>query len=161
MIICLGLALLQSSSHLSGTDGPPMCPRSRCCSRWGLQSAPCRQGTGELLPRLSILAIRCPKAAEAVYFCCTFLEVASTGSYPAPLPCGARTFLAHGLSAPVSATIRPAHASCPSHDTGFMPTCKHPFPPPSGQAVREMPRKFCLQARRRTGVPRKNGRRRR
>ena len=29
----------------------------------------------------------------AVYLCCTFLEVAFTGRYPAPLPCGARTFL--------------------------------------------------------------------
>ncbi len=29
----------------------------------------------------------------AVYFCCTVLGVASTGSYPAPLLCDARTFL--------------------------------------------------------------------
>jgi len=36
---------------------------------------------------------------SAVYFCCTFLEVAFTGCYPAPLPCGARTFLVRGLSA--------------------------------------------------------------
>jgi len=34
----------------------------------------------------------------AVYLCCTFLEVAFTGSYPAPLPCGARTFLRYVLS---------------------------------------------------------------
>ena len=30
---------------------------------------------------------------QAVVFCCTFLEVTFTGSYPAPLPYDARTFL--------------------------------------------------------------------
>ncbi len=33
------------------------------------------------------------RLATAVYFCCTVLGVASTGSYPAPLLCDARTFL--------------------------------------------------------------------
>lgn len=33
------------------------------------------------------------RQAVAVYFCCTFLEVAFTGRYPAPLLSGARTFL--------------------------------------------------------------------
>lgn len=41
-------------------------PHSRLCA-------------GELLPHLSILT-----SCEAVYFCCTFLGVASTGYYPAP-----------------------------------------------------------------------------
>ncbi len=35
----------------------------------------------------------------AVYFCCTFPEVAFGGRYPLSLPCGARTFLMAGLSA--------------------------------------------------------------
>ena len=34
-----------------------------------------------------------PRGRGAVYFCCTFLKVAFTGRYPAPLSCGARTFL--------------------------------------------------------------------
>ena len=34
-----------------------------------------------------------PAHGQAVYFCCTFLRVASTGRYPASLPCEARTFL--------------------------------------------------------------------
>ena len=54
----------------------------------GVYIAHCRQIAGELLPRLSILAV-----FQAVFFCCTVLEVAFTGSYPAPLPCDARTFL--------------------------------------------------------------------
>ena len=36
----------------------------------------------------------------AVYFCCTFPEVAFGGRYPLSLPCGARTFLMAGLSPP-------------------------------------------------------------
>ena len=44
---------------------------------------------GELLPRLFTLTAD----SAAVIFCCTFLEVTFTGRYPAPLPCGARTFL--------------------------------------------------------------------
>ena len=50
---------------------------------------------GELLPRLFTLT-----ADAAVYFCCTFLEVAFTGRYPAPLPCGARTFLITEVTRP-------------------------------------------------------------
>ena len=54
----------------------------------GVYIAHCCQIAGELLPRLSILT-----ANAAVFFCCTVLEVAFTGSYPAPLPYDARTFL--------------------------------------------------------------------
>ena len=62
------------------------------CSGWGLQGLFRRRKSGELLPRLSILTLR-PKGHGAVYFCCTVLGVASTGGYPAPSLCGARTFL--------------------------------------------------------------------
>ena len=48
----------------------------------GFASRTSRQAAGELLPRLSILTSR----RDAVYFCCTFLGVASTGDYPAPCP---------------------------------------------------------------------------
>ena len=51
------------------------------CFGWGLQCPDCHQPGGELLPRLSILT-----TCVAVYFCCTFLKVAFTGSYPAPCP---------------------------------------------------------------------------
>ena len=46
---------------------------------------------GGLLPHLSILT-----SYEAVYFCCTFLGVASTGYYPAP--CSAELGLSSGRS---------------------------------------------------------------
>ena len=59
----------------------------------GVYIAHCRQIAGELLPRLSILT-----AFAAVSFCCTVLEVAFTGSYPAPLPCDARTFLKYFMA---------------------------------------------------------------
>ena len=51
------------------------------CSEWGLQGTLRRRSVGGLLPRLSILT-----AKAAVYFCCTFLEVAFTGCYPALCP---------------------------------------------------------------------------
>jgi hypothetical protein len=73
----------------------------RCCSRRGLHRPASRHAAGELLPHLSTLTPRRrenPRLQNAVYFCCTFLEVAFTGSYPAPLPCGARTFLRYDLS---------------------------------------------------------------
>jgi len=54
------------------------------------------QPMGELLPRLSTLT---DHTQSAVYFCCTFPEVAFGGRYPLSLPCGARTFLTDGLSA--------------------------------------------------------------
>ena len=58
------------------------------------------QPMGELLPRLSILTRRwMPQhPMPAVYFCCTFPEVASGGRYPLSLPYGARTFLMTELS---------------------------------------------------------------
>ena len=56
------------------------------------------QPMGELLPRLSILTGWSEKSLPAVYFCCTFPEVAFGGRYPLSLPYGARTFLMTELS---------------------------------------------------------------
>ena len=53
---------------------------------------------GALLPHLSTLA-RGGGPPRAVYLCCTFPQIALGGRYPLSLPCGARTFLTHGLSA--------------------------------------------------------------
>ncbi len=63
------------------------------------------QPMGELLPRLSTLtetayAKRRRAIYSAVYFCCTFPEVAFGGRYPLSLPYEARTFLMTGLSPP-------------------------------------------------------------
>ena len=44
-----------------------------------------------------------PCREAAVYFCCTFPEVAFGGRYPLSLPCGARTFL---TKAPLGADAR-------------------------------------------------------
>ena len=49
--------------------------------RIGFTFAQSRQCAGELLPRLSILT-----SYEAVYFCCTFPEVALGGRYPLSCP---------------------------------------------------------------------------
>ena len=55
----------------------------------------CYQEGGSLLHCPSTLTA----SNAAVHFCCTVLGVASTGCYPASLPCEARTFLAWHLSA--------------------------------------------------------------
>ncbi len=46
-------------------------------------------------------SLPCPEKYrnKAVYLCCTFPEVAFGGRYPLSLPCEARTFLMHSLSA--------------------------------------------------------------
>lgn len=75
------------------------------CSEWGLHGIPRYRGIGGLLPRLSILTAL-PCGNTAVYFCCTFLEVASTGRYPALLLCGARTFLVSFPTQPFGCLLR-------------------------------------------------------
>ena len=75
--IYLGHAFLHASSH------PLTAEQAMCHTRVLHQVGFTRQSglpdCGELLPRLFILT-----AFAAVFFCCTFLRVASTGSYPAP-----------------------------------------------------------------------------
>ena len=51
------------------------------CSRWGLHGR-----TVTCSPVSSYLAFPSLPENQAVYFCCTILRVASTGSYPAPCP---------------------------------------------------------------------------
>ena len=70
----------------------------------GFASRTSRQAAGELLPRLSILTSQ----RDAVYFCCTFLGVASTGDYPAPCPME----LGLSSSAKAAAAIRLTHTCC-------------------------------------------------
>ena len=77
--------------RLHGARRAIVCAHYQSCTGRGLHSALSYQSTGELLPHLFILTQGLKP--RAVYFCCTFLRVASTGSYPAPLPYGARTFL--------------------------------------------------------------------
>ena len=66
-------------------------PHQSCTER-GLQGARVASCPGELLPRLSTLTAK----QAAVYFCCTFLGVASTGRYPASCP------VKPGLSSPAA-----------------------------------------------------------
>ena len=61
----------------------------------------CNQHVWRLLPCISTLTTE-----VAVYFCCTFLEVASTGRYPALLLCGARTFLVSFPTQPFGCLLR-------------------------------------------------------
>ena len=58
------------------------------CSGWGLHETYVTIHPRELLPHDFTLT-----ANAAVCFCCTFPIVTYAGRYPAPLPCGARTFL--------------------------------------------------------------------
>ncbi len=96
IIICLVLPLPAVSSDLYlKRDEQPLGTKMsavsfRSCSGWGLQSLLRCRTSGEPLPRLSTLTLK----KRAVYFCCTFLRVASTGRYPAS--CSAEP----GLSSP-------------------------------------------------------------
>jgi|GEM_PF-1467136 len=89
IIIYLGQLLPIGSSDLPlGRDEPSLFKaRSWSCSRWGLQSRKVASALVSSYLAFPSLPFR------AVYFCCTFLGVASTGDYPAPLLYGARTFL--------------------------------------------------------------------
>ncbi len=65
--------------------------------RMGFTSSVSRHTVGELLPRLSTLTV-----FTAVYFCCTFLEVAFTRCYLAPCP------VELGLSSCTGSLLMPA-----------------------------------------------------
>ncbi len=95
MAIYLGGALPPRSSHLPGETGPVIFP-STVLLRIEFTAANCRQNAGRsLTPPFHPY---CKKYA-AVYLCCTCPDVAIGGCYPLSLPCGARTFLTHSLSA--------------------------------------------------------------
>ena len=97
MVIYLGAPLPVRSSHLLRTAGPAL--RSpTVLLRIEFTAATCLHALGELLPRLSTLT-GLPGSSPAVYLCCTCPRVAPGGCYPLSLPCGARTFLTHSLSA--------------------------------------------------------------
>ena len=66
---------LQRYSRRS-SGGQPCATNAQSCSGRGLHGAPRYRSAGELLPRLSTLTET--RIASAVYFCCTFLEVAFT-----------------------------------------------------------------------------------
>ncbi len=66
--------------------------------RVGFTAKVSRQTPGELLPRLSTLTCQ----RQAVYFCCTFLGVASTRCYLAPCP------MELGLSSRTGSLLMPA-----------------------------------------------------
>ncbi len=81
MAIYLGCMLPYTSSDSVKKPSGQLCVVFSSCFEWGLQSLDCHQPSGGLLPHLSILTNKL-----AVYFCCTFLKVTLTGSYPAPCP---------------------------------------------------------------------------
>ncbi len=78
-----------------GRPGRPMLP-STVLLRIEFTAAGCRQSVGwSLTPPFHPYRAKC----AAVCFCCTCPDVAIGGRYPLSLPCGARTFLTHSLSA--------------------------------------------------------------
>ena len=92
MTIYLDLKLPTGSSDYKERGGPPLNAPNSILLRVGFTGRTSRHAAGELLPRLSILASNAKNghfrslSFGAVYFCCTFLGVASTGCYPAPCP---------------------------------------------------------------------------
>ena len=98
--IYLGALLPTRSSH-PGSGRASLCAPIPVLLRIEFTASDSFQPMGELLPRLSILTRHwMPRhPMPAVYFCCTFPEVAFGGRYPLSLPYGARTFLMDGLSA--------------------------------------------------------------
>jgi len=63
----------------------------RSCSKWGLHS---RKVANALVSSYLAFPPLLPSKTEAVYLCCTFLQVTLTGYYPAPCP------MELGLSSP-------------------------------------------------------------
>ena len=88
-VIYLGDASPHRSSHLPKKHRANVFFLMRCCSKWGLHEKDNYLPPSKLLPYYSTLAAK----MRRFIFCCTILRVASTGSYPAPLPYDARTFL--------------------------------------------------------------------
>ena len=72
---------------------------------------------------------------EAVYLCCTFPEVAFGGRYPLSLPCEARTFLTHSLSA--CARGCPACSVC--YHTSKSAKCQTNYQPMWSSSGKSMP----------------------
>ena len=107
-VIYLGAALPQRSSHLLGTAGQAACP-STVLLRIEFTSPHCLQPARALLPHVSTLTLS--EMEKAVSLCCTCPRGTPGGCYPLSLPCGARTFLTHSLS---------AHArDCPTRSTAY------------------------------------------
>ena len=74
-------------------DGQPLkCLSIRSCSKWGLHS----REVAITLVSSYLTFPPLPELPQAVYLCCTFLQVTLTGRYPAPCP------VELGLSSPRS-----------------------------------------------------------
>ena len=78
-VIYLRCTFLHTSSHLQETPSRLNLPYT-VLHRMGFTRQCGLPHYGELLPRLFTLTAKC----GGISFCCTFLRVASTGSYPAP-----------------------------------------------------------------------------
>ncbi len=92
-IIYLGLLLpIRLQRHTRRRDGQPHMSSYSVLLQVGFTEPSGHPDAGEPLPHLStltrqhkLLSLRI-NLILAVYFCCTILRVASTGSYPAPCP---------------------------------------------------------------------------
>ena len=60
----------------------------------------------------------------AVYLCCTCPGVTPGGRYPLSLPCGARTFLIWGLSAPIRGCPTWSRKHCTAFQAKSQMSCK-------------------------------------
>ena len=133
-VIYLGAPLPTRSSHLPGTAGPAICP-SAVLLRIEFTSPNCLQPARALLPHVSTLT-----SCEAVSLCCTCPRVTPGGRYPLSLPCGARTFLTHSLSAYAR--------DCPTRSFAY---CNHLFRVRQGLSAQNV-KVFRLQSAKDSGI---------
>ena len=88
-------------------DGQPLnCLSIRSCSKWGLHS----HEVAITLVSSYLTFPPLPELTQAVYLCCTFLQVTLTGRYPAPCP------MELGLSSPRSQSS----SDCTSYSQNYI-----------------------------------------
>ncbi|SHE82478.1 hypothetical protein SAMN02745195_01217 [Thermoanaerobacter uzonensis DSM 18761] len=86
MAIYLGCQLPDTSSSITRGKRRATYSLLFALLQVGFAEQTSRLVSGELLPHLSTLTWHSQVECQAVYLCCTFLGVASTGCYPAPCP---------------------------------------------------------------------------
>ena len=92
--IHLGRRSPDGSSGLPGVVGRAVLPLLGLAPGGACRATRVTPGAGALLPhRFTLTCAPVTRRHRRSALCCAVLRVAPTGGYPAPLPCGVRTFL--------------------------------------------------------------------
>ena len=118
--IYLALRSRAGSSRLLGTAGSACCP-STALLRIEFTAPQCSHEASALLPHFFTMT-----GKPATSFCCTCPGVTPGGRYPLSLPCGARTFLIWGLSAPIRGCPAWSRKYCNPRMADCQTSCKFP-----------------------------------